>query len=137
MEECVDGQYQDFKSKDGAYVREHFFNTPELKALVADLSDEQVWKLNRGGHDPFKVYAAYAAAVKHKGQPTVILAKTVKGYGMGESGEGQMISHQAKKMTLDALRGFRDRFQVPVADDDLAKIPLLRLPEDSPEMKYF
>jgi pyruvate dehydrogenase E1 component len=85
MEECVDGQYQDFKSKDGAYVREHFFNTPELKALVADLSDEEVWKLNRGGHDPFKVYAAYAAAVEHKGQPTVILAKTVKGYGMGES----------------------------------------------------
>ena len=83
MEECVDGQYQNFKSKDGAYVREHFFNSPELQALVADLSDEEVWKLNRGGHDPFKVYAAYAAAVKHKGQPTVILAKTVKGYGMG------------------------------------------------------
>ena len=99
MEECVDGQYQDFKSKDGAYVREHFFNSPELKALVADLSDEEVWKLTRGGHDPFKVYAAYAAAVKHKGQPTVILAKTVKGFGMGESGEGQMIAHQAKKMT--------------------------------------
>ena len=99
MEECVDGQYQDFKSKNGAYVREHFFNTPELKALVADLSDDEVWKLNRGGHDPFKVYAAYAAAVKHKDQPTVILAKTVKGYGMGESGEGQMIAHQAKKMT--------------------------------------
>ena len=99
MEECVDGEYQDFKSKDGAYVREHFFNTPELKALVADLSDDEIWKLNRGGHDPFKVYAAYAAAVKHKGQPTVILAKTVKGYGMGESGEGQMITHQAKKMT--------------------------------------
>src|ERR1700751_2079546 len=137
MEECVDGQYQDFKSKDGAYVREHFFNTPELKALVADLSDEQVWKLNRGGHDPFKVYAAYAAAVKHKGQPTVILPKTVKGYGMGESGEGQMIAHQAKKMTQDALRGFRDRFQVPVADEDLAKVPFIRLPEDSPEMKYF
>src|SRR4249919_2135298 len=86
MEECVDGQYQDFKSKDGAYVREHFFNTPELKALVADLTDEQVWKLNRGGHDPAKVYAAYSAAVKHKDQPTVILAKTVKGYGMGEAG---------------------------------------------------
>src|SRR5436305_504017 len=102
MEECVDGQYQDFKSKNGAYVREHFFNTPELKALVADLNDEQVWKLSRGGHDPFKVYAAYAAAVKHQGQPTVILAKTVKGYGMGESGEGQMISHQAKNKTQDA-----------------------------------
>ena len=120
MEECVDGQYQDFKSKNGAYVREHFFNTPELKALVADLSDDEVWKLNRGGHDPFKVYAAYAAAVKHKGQPTVILAKTVKGFGMGESGEGQMIAHQAKKMTQDALKQFRDRFDIPMPDDKIA-----------------
>ena len=120
MEECVDGQYQDFKSKNGAYVREHFFNTPELKALVADLSDDEVWKLNRGGHDPFKVYAAYAAAVKHKDQPTVILAKTVKGYGMGEAGEGQMIAHQAKKMTEDALKQFRDRFDIPVPDDKIA-----------------
>ena len=90
---------------------------PELKALVADLSDDEVWKLNRGGHDPFKVYAAYAAAVKHKDQPTVILAKTVKGYGMGESGEGQMIAHQAKKMTQDALKQFRDRFDIPITDD--------------------
>jgi pyruvate dehydrogenase E1 component len=135
-EECVDGQYQDFKSKDGAYVREHFFNTPELKALVADLSDEQVWKLNRGGHDPFKVYAAYAAAVKHKGQPTVILAKTVKGYGMGESGEGQMISHQAKKMTQDALKQFRDRFQIPITDKQFEEMAYLRFPDDSPEAKY-
>jgi pyruvate dehydrogenase E1 component len=136
MEECVDGQYQDFKSKDGAYVREHFFNTPELKALVADLSDEQVWHLSRGGHDPFKVYAAYAAANEHKGQPTVILAKTVKGYGMGESGEGQMISHQAKKMTQDALKQFRDRFDIPVPDDKLAELPFISLPADSPERKY-
>jgi pyruvate dehydrogenase E1 component len=136
MEECVDGQYQDFKSKDGAYVREHFFNTPELKALVADLSDEEVWKLNRGGHDPFKVYAAYAAAVEHKGQPTVILAKTVKGYGMGESGEGQMISHQAKKMTEDALKQFRDRFDIPVPDHKIAELPFLKLPANSPEEKY-
>jgi pyruvate dehydrogenase E1 component len=136
MEECVDGQYQDFKSKDGAYVREHFFNTPELKALVADLSDEQVWKLNRGGHDPFKVYAAYAAAVKHKGQPTVILAKTVKGYGMGESGEGQMISHQAKKMTLDALKQFRERFQIPITDKQFEEMAYLRFADDSPEAKY-
>jgi pyruvate dehydrogenase E1 component len=117
-------------------VREHFFNSPELKALVADLSDEQVWKLNRGGHDPFKVYAAYAAAVKHKGQPTVILAKTVKGYGMGESGEGQMIAHQAKKMTVDALKQFRDRFDIPVPDDKIAAMPYLSLPADSAEMKY-
>src|SRR6266550_591040 len=136
MEECVDGQYQDFKSKDGAYVREHFFNTPELKALVADLSDEQVWKLNRGGHDPFKVYAAYAAAVKHKGQPTVILAKTVKGYGMGESGEGQMIAHQAKKMTQEALKQFRDRFDIPMPNDKIADMPFISFPKDSPEMTY-
>src|SRR5258708_6058751 len=136
MEECVDGQYQDFKSKDGAYVREHFFNTPELKALVANLSDEQVWKLNRGGHDPFKVYAAYAAAVKHKGQPTVILAKTVKGYGMGESGEGQMISHQAKKMTQDALKQFRERFQIPITAKQFEAIEFVRFADDSAEMKY-
>ena len=136
MEECVDGQYQDFKSKNGAYVREHFFNSPELKALVADLSDEEVWKLNRGGHDPFKVYAAYAAAVKHKGQPTVILAKTVKGFGMGESGEGQMIAHQAKKMTVDALKQFRDRFDIPMPDDKIEAMPFISLAEGSPEMKY-
>jgi pyruvate dehydrogenase E1 component len=136
MEECVDGQYQDFKSKDGAYVREHFFNTPDLKALVEDLSDEQVWKLNRGGHDPFKVYAAYAAAMKHKGQPTVILAKTVKGYGMGESGEGQMISHQAKKMTQDALAQFRQRFQIPISDKQFEDLAYIRFADDSPETKY-
>ena len=103
-------------------MREHFFGKyEELKALVADMSDDEIWGLTRGGHDPEKVFAAYAAAVKHTGQPTLILPKTVKGYGMGESGEGQMIAHQAKKMTQDALRGFRDRFQIPVADDDLAK----------------
>ena len=136
MEECVDGQYQDFKSKNGAYVREHFFNTPELKALVADLSDEEVWKLNRGGHDPFKVYAAYAAAVKHKDQPTVILAKTVKGYGMGESGEGQMISHQAKKMTHDALKQFRERFQIPITAKQFEAMEFVRFADDSAEMKY-
>src|SRR4249920_3825118 len=136
MEECVDGQYQDFKSKDGAYVREHFFNSPELKALVADLNDDQVWKLSRGGHDPFKVYAAYSAAVKHKDQPTVILAKTVKGYGMGESGEGQMISHQAKKMTQDALKQFRDRFDIPMPDDKIDAMPFISLAEGSAEKKY-
>ena len=136
MEECVDGQYQDFKSKNGAYVREHFFNTPELKALVADLNDDQVWKLSRGGHDPFKVYAAYAAAAKHQGQPTVILAKTVKGYGMGESGEGQMISHQAKKMTQEALKQFRDRFDIPMPDDKIGEMPFITLAEGSPELKY-
>jgi pyruvate dehydrogenase E1 component len=137
MEECVDGEYQDFKSKSGAYVREHFFGKyDELKAMVADMSDDEIWSLSRGGHDPEKVFAAYAAAVKHTGQPTLILPKTVKGYGMGESGEGQMISHQAKKMTADALRGFRDRFQIPVSDEDLPKVPFIKLPPDSPEMKY-
>ncbi|MGJ7498141.1 pyruvate dehydrogenase (acetyl-transferring), homodimeric type [Variovorax sp. RT4R15] len=137
MEECVDGEYQDFKSKSGAYVREHFFGKyDETKALVADMSDDEIWGLTRGGHDPEKVFAAYAAAVKHKGQPTLILPKTVKGYGMGESGEGQMIAHQAKKMTQDALRGFRDRFQIPVSDEDLPNIPFIKLAEDSPEMKY-
>src|SRR6185369_5095709 len=138
MEECVDGEYQDLKSKSGAYIREHFFGKyDELKELVADMSDEEIWGLTRGGHDPVKVFAAYAKAVKHTGQPTLVLPKTVKGYGMGESGEGQMIAHQAKKMTQDALRGFRDRFQVPVADADLAKVPFIRLAEDSPEMTYF
>ena len=136
MEACVDGQYQDFKSKNGAYVREHFFNTPELKALVADLSDDEVWKLNRGGHDPFKVFAAYAAAVKSADQPTVILAKTVKGYGMGESGEGQMIAHQAKKMTEDALKQFRDRFDIPMPDERIAEMPFISLPAESPEGRY-
>ncbi|MDP9928344.1 pyruvate dehydrogenase E1 component [Variovorax paradoxus] len=137
MEECVDGEYQDFKSKSGAYVREHFFGKyDETKALVADMSDDEIWGLTRGGHDPEKVFAAYAAAVKHKGQPTLILPKTVKGYGMGESGEGQMIAHQAKKMTQDALRGFRDRFQIPVSDEELPNVPFIQLAEDSPEMKY-
>ena len=137
MEECVDGEYQDFRSKNGAYIREHFFGKyPELRELVADMSDGDIWALRRGGHDSTKVYAAYAAAVKHPGQPTVILAKTVKGYGMGESGEGQMIAHQAKKMTHDALRQFRDRFQIPVADEQLAEIPFVRFPEGSSELSY-
>ena len=134
MEECVDGEYQDFKSKSGAYVREHFFGKyEETRALVADMSDDEIWGLTRGGHDPEKVFAAYAAAVKHTGQPTLILPKTVKGYGMGESGEGQMIAHQAKKMTQDALRGFRDRFQIPVSDEDLPNMPFIKPADDSPE----
>ena len=137
MEECVDGEYQDFRSKNGAYIREHFFGKyPELRELVADMSDGDIWALRRGGHDSTKVYAAYAAAVKHPGQPTVILAKTVKGYGMGESGEGQMIAHQAKKMTHDALRQFRDRFQIPIQDEQIAEIPFIRFSEDSPELTY-
>jgi pyruvate dehydrogenase E1 component len=137
MEEAVDGEYQVFKARDGAYVREYFFGKyPELKAMVANMTDEDVWRLNRGGHDPHKIYAAYAAAVKHKGQPTVILAKTVKGYGMGIAGEGQNITHQQKKMGEDALRAFRDRFNIPVSDDDIANAPFYRPPEDSEEMRY-
>jgi len=136
MMECVDGDYQTFKSKDGAYVREHFFNTPELKAMVATWSDDDIWRLNRGGHDPHKVYAAYQTAVTHTGQPTVILAKTIKGYGMGESGEAQNITHQQKKMGTVSLKAFRDRFKLPITDDELDKLPYLRFAEDSPELKY-
>jgi len=137
MDECVDGEYQAYKANDGAFVREHFFGKyPELKAMVANLSDDDIWRLNRGGHDPHKVYAAYAAAVKHKGQPTVILAKTVKGYGMGEAGEGQNITHQQKKMGEESLKKFRDRFNIPISDDKIADAPFYRPPEDSPEIQY-
>ncbi|HTS53737.1 MAG TPA: pyruvate dehydrogenase (acetyl-transferring), homodimeric type [Burkholderiales bacterium] len=137
MEEAVDGEYQTFKSKDGAYVRKHFFGKyAELLEMVASMSDDDIWRLNRGGHDPHKIYAAYAAAVKHQGQPTVILAKTIKGYGMGEAGEGQNITHQQKKMGTTSIRAFRDRFNIPVADDKLEQVPLYRPPEDSPEMRY-
>jgi pyruvate dehydrogenase E1 component len=136
MMEVVDGEYQTIKSKDGAYVRERFFNTPELKELVADYSDDDIWKLNRGGHDPFKVYNAYHAAVNHKGQPTVILAKTIKGYGMGESGEAQNITHQQKKMSRESIKRFRDRFHVDVPDDKLDEVPYVTFPEGSPELEY-
>jgi pyruvate dehydrogenase E1 component len=137
MEECLDGDYQDFKSKDGAYVRKHFFGRyPETAAMVAGWTDDRIWALTRGGHDPTKVYAAYKAAVENKGKPVVILAKTVKGYGMGAAGEGQMITHQAKKMGLEALKQFRDRFQIPVSDEDLPKLPFLKLAEGSAELKY-
>jgi pyruvate dehydrogenase E1 component len=136
MMECVDGDYQTFKSKDGAYVREHFFNTPELKAMVANWTDDDIWRLNRGGHDPHKVYAAYQAAANHSGQPTVILAKTIKGYGMGESGEAQNITHQQKKMGTTSIRSFRDRFRLPVNDADVEKLPYLKFAEGSPELEY-
>ena len=137
MEETVDGEYQAYKANDGAYVREKFFGKhPELKALVANMSDEDIWRLNRGGHDPHKVYAAYAAAVKHKGQPTVILAKTVKGYGMGEAGEGQNITHQQKKMGEEALQAFRRRFNIPVSDEDVANAAFYKPAADSAEMIY-
>ena len=137
MEECVDGEYQNFKSKDGTYIREKFFGRyPETAAMVAGWSDEKIWKLTRGGHDPRKIFAAYKAAVEHTGQPTVILAKTVKGYGMGEAGEGMMIAHQAKKMGAAPLKQFRDRFQIPVKDEDIAKLPFIRFAEGSKELTY-
>ena len=137
MEEAVDGEYQNFKAKGGGYTREHFFGKyPELKKMVANMSDDDVWRLNRGGHDPHKVYAAYAQAVAHRGQPTVILAKTVKGYGMGDAGEGHNVTHQQKKMGEDALRAFRDRFHIPLTDDQIADAPFYRPPADSPEIRY-
>ncbi|MEF3065435.1 pyruvate dehydrogenase (acetyl-transferring), homodimeric type [Pandoraea apista] len=138
MMACVDGDYQTFKSQSGAYVREHFFGTsPELLAMVAHLSDDDIWQLARGGHDALKVYAAYAQAMRTEGRPTVILAKTVKGFGMGEAGEGQNVNHQLKKMSVDAVRAFRDRFDLPVSDDELAEMPYLRPEPDSPEGRYF
>ena len=137
MEEAVDGEYQAYKAKGGAYTREHFFGKyPELKEMVANLSDEDIWRLNRGGHDAHKVFAAYQAAVSHTGQPTVILAKTVKGYGMGPIGEGRMSTHQQKKMDDGSIRAFRDRFNVPLKDEELASVPYYRPPADSPEMRY-
>jgi pyruvate dehydrogenase E1 component len=137
MEEAVDGDYQNYKSKDGAFVREHFFGKyPELKAMVATMSDEDIWRLNRGGHDPHKVYAAYAAAMKHTGQPTVILTKTVKGYGMGEAGEGQNITHSQKKMNIDALKAFRQRFDIPLSEEQVENAEYYRPAEDSEEMQY-
>jgi pyruvate dehydrogenase E1 component len=137
MMECIDGDYQTFKARDGAYVRKHFFGKyPELEKMVATWSDDDIWRLNRGGHDPHKVYAAYAAASTHKGQPTVILAKTIKGYGMGESGEAQNITHQQKKMGTTSLKAFRDRFKLPVKDEDLEKLPYIKFPEGSPELNY-
>src|ERR1700688_303470 len=137
MDECIDGEYQNFKAKGGAYTREHFFGKfPELKAMVANMSDDEIWRLNRGGHDPLKVYAAYAAAMEHKGQPTVILAKTVKGFGLGKGGEGQMVAHQQKKLSDEDLRAFRDRFNIPVSDEDIGKLPFRRPDESAEEARY-
>ncbi len=137
MEECVDGEYQNFKAKGGAYTREHFFGKyPELKEMVAAMSDQDIWRLNRGGHDPHKVYAAYAAATQHKGQPTVILAKTVKGYGMGDAGEAQNTTHQQKSMDIASLKAFRDRFDLPLTDEQVENLSFYKPPADSPEMVY-
>jgi len=135
--EIVDGEYQKFSVESGAYVREKLFNRdPELAKMVEELSDEELRKMNRGGHDPEKVYNAFKAAYEHKGQPTVILAKTIKGYGVGESGEGKNITHQQKKLNEDEVREFRSRFGIPISDDEVAKAPFYRPADDSPEMEY-
>jgi pyruvate dehydrogenase E1 component len=139
MNECVDGDYQTFKSRNGKFVRDEFFGRyPETKALVDEFSDDEIWNLQRGGHDSVKVYAAYKAAFEHRGQPTVVLAKTIKGYGMGEAGEAQNIAHQAKKMEIEAMRVFRDRFSLPISDAAIAgeKIPFYKPPDSAPEMQY-
>ena len=137
MEEVVDGEYQNYKAKDGAYVRKHFFGKyPELLEMVSDMTDEDIWHLSRGGHDPRKIYAAYKRAVDHVGQPTVILAKTVKGYGMGEAGEGQNTTHQQKKLEIEQMKRFRDRFNIPLTDEEVDKVPFIKLKDDSPEKKY-
>ena len=137
MEETVDGEYQAYKANDGAYVREHFFGKhPKLLEMVSRMSDQEIWRLNRGGHDPNKVYAAFDAAVKTKGQPTVILAKTIKGYGLGHVAQGKNPAHQQKKLDLDSIREFRDRFNIPIPDDKLSDLPYFKPSEDSAEMKY-
>ncbi|MDV7213833.1 pyruvate dehydrogenase (acetyl-transferring), homodimeric type [Azotobacter beijerinckii] len=136
MDEVVDGDYQNYKAKDGAFVREHFFGArPELREMVKEMSDEDIWKLNRGGHDPYKVYAAYHQAVNHKGQPSVILAKTIKGYGTG-AGEAKNIAHNVKKMDVESLKLFRDKFDIPLKDEELETLPFYRPDESTPEMKY-
>jgi pyruvate dehydrogenase E1 component len=137
MEECVDGEYQNFKSKGGAYTREHFFGKyPELKAMVANMSDDEIWRLNRGGHDPQKVYAAYASAMAHKGAPTVILAKTVKGFGLGKAAEGLNSAHQQKKLGDDELKEVRDRFNIQISDEEIQGLTFRKPAPDSEEMKY-
>ncbi|MEZ0151953.1 MAG: pyruvate dehydrogenase (acetyl-transferring), homodimeric type [Candidatus Reddybacter sp.] len=137
MDEVCDGELQNYKYKGGAYTREHFFGKyPELLELVADLSDDDIMYLNRGGHDPYKVYAAYAEAAENKGQPSVILAMTVKGYGMGESGEAANDTHSIKKLDMQSLKNFRDRYGLPISDDELVDVPYYRPPEDSPELNY-
>ncbi|MEM0911336.1 MAG: pyruvate dehydrogenase (acetyl-transferring), homodimeric type [Pseudomonadota bacterium] len=137
MNETVDGEYQNCKEKGGAYTREYFFGKyPELKEMVANMSDDDIWRLNRGGHDPVKVYAAYRRATETVGRPQVILAKTVKGYGMGSAGEGKNIAHQVKKMDLDSVKEYRNRFNIPLSDDDCAQLKYFKFDDDSQEMKY-
>jgi pyruvate dehydrogenase E1 component len=136
MMETVDGEYQNYKAKDGAYVRKHFFGKhPKLLEMVANMTDDDIWRLTRGGHDPHKIYAAFKVAQEHKGQPTVLLVKTVKGFGMGKSGEARNTAHQTKKLTDEAVREMRDRFSIPIPDDKLAEIPFFKPADDAPEMK--
>ncbi|MFI4956741.1 MAG: pyruvate dehydrogenase (acetyl-transferring), homodimeric type [Gammaproteobacteria bacterium] len=137
MEECVDGDYQNYKARGGAYTREHFFGKyPETTAMVAHWTDDEIFHLTRGGHDPSKVYAAYHQAVHDNGKPTVVLAKTVKGYGMGTSGEAQNITHQQKKMDIESLKKFRDRFKLPISDEAVESVSYYHPGNDSPEVKY-
>jgi pyruvate dehydrogenase E1 component len=137
MEETVDGEYQNYKANDGAFVRKNFFGKdPKLLEMVSRMTDEDIWRLNRGGHDPHKIYAAYAAAVKHKNQPTVILAKTIKGYGLGKQGQAKNPTHQLKKMDLATIREMRDRFNVPIPDDKLEELPFYKPKDDDPVMVY-
>ena len=137
MMETVDGDYQAFKANDGAYVRKHFFGRdPKTLEMVAHMSDDDIWNLRRGGHDPQKVYAAYHKAVNHKDQPTVLLIKTVKGFGMGKSGEGKNTVHQTKKLTDEDIKIFRDRFNLPIPDSELSKLPFYKPADDTPEMRY-
>ncbi|MCO5124163.1 MAG: pyruvate dehydrogenase (acetyl-transferring), homodimeric type [Rhizobacter sp.] len=137
MMDTVDGDYQAFRANDGAFVRKNFFGRhPKLLEMVANMSDEDVWRLNRGGHDPQKVYAAFHRANAHRGQPTVLLVKTVKGYGMGRSGEGKNTAHQTKKLIDEDVKAFRDRFNIPIPDDQLGDIPFIQPPEDTPETQY-
>ena len=137
MMDTVDGDYQAMKANDGAFVRKHFFGQDKrLLDTVAKMSDEDIWRLNRGGHDPQKVYAAFHRAAHHQGQPTVLLVKTVKGFGMGKSGEGRNTAHQTKKMVDEDVKTFRDRFNIPIPDDQLADIPFYKPADDTPEMKY-
>lgn len=137
MEETVDGEYQACKANDGKFVREHFFGKhPKLLEMVARMTDDDIWRLNRGGHDPHKVFAAFDAATKHEGQPTVILAKTIKGYGMGHAGEAKNPAHQQKKLDLDSIRHFRDRFNIPVSDEQIESLPYIKPSDETPEMQY-
>jgi len=137
MMETVDGEYQNYKAKDGAYVRKHFFGKhPELLKMVANMTDDDIWRLTRGGHDPHKIYAAFKNAQENKGSPTVLLVKTVKGFGMGKSGEARNTAHQTKKLDDEAIREMRDRFAIPIPDDQLADIPFFKPADDAPEIKY-